>query len=72
MNQKVLIFTTIALIAGAFGLTQGGGANLVWIAFFGSAATAAYFYWRNRGEGQGASRGSGPTSGDSDQIGPLS
>jgi len=63
MNQLVLLFTAIAFIAGAFGLTnEGTTSNSVWVIFFASAAAAFYFYWKNRGEGQGSSSGHGPTS----------
>jgi hypothetical protein len=63
MNQLVLLFTAIAFIAGAYGLTSADPtSNSVWLIFFGSAAAALFVYWKNRGEGQGSSSGYGPTS----------
>ncbi len=67
MNQMVLLFTAMALIFGTIGFGgDGETSNAVWALFLASAAAAAYFFWKNRGEGQGSSRGYGPTSNDSD------
>jgi len=59
MNQLVLIFTAIALISGAIGVTgPDTESNVVWVIFFGSVAGAGYFYWKNRGRGRSSSSSS--------------
>jgi hypothetical protein len=66
----VLLLTAIAVVFGAIALGgEGETSNVVWILFLGSAAGAFYFYWQNRGEGQGSSRGYGPTSSSSERSG---
>lgn len=68
MNQLVLLFTAIAVVFGAIGLgSEGETSSVIWLVFFGSAAAAVYVYWKNRGEGQGSSRGYGPGSSGSDR-----
>ncbi|WP_373507914.1 DUF1328 domain-containing protein [Thiocapsa sp.] len=70
MNQLVLIFIAIAVIAGVVGFGGDGEAsNVVWLLLFGSAGAAVYFFSKNRGEGQGSSRDYGPTSNDSEYEG---
>jgi len=72
-NQLVLLFTAIAVIAAAIGLGgEGETSNSTWVIFFGSAAAALFFYWKNRGEGRdegsqghsSAGHGSAPGQGE--------